>query len=107
MRSPWRRRCWLARCAAGLCLSCPSVPIQKFLRSLGVDVEGTAAEALDGGKDVVGCLDPTEGFGIGVAGVDEGLDRRHQLADRSVGAALDLLLRQVREEPLDLVDPGG
>ena len=32
----------------------PSVPIQKFLSSLNVDVEGAAAEALDGRQDIVG-----------------------------------------------------
>ena len=32
----------------------PSVPIQKFLSSLSVDVEGAAAEALDGRQDIVG-----------------------------------------------------
>ena len=31
-----------------------SVPIQKFLSSLSVDVEGAAAEALDGRQDIVG-----------------------------------------------------
>ena len=33
---------------------CASVPIQKFLSSLSVDVEGAAAEALDGRQDIVG-----------------------------------------------------
>ena len=31
-----------------------SVPIRKFLSSLSVDVEGAAAEALDGRQDIVG-----------------------------------------------------
>src|SRR5262245_5734336 len=84
-----------------------SVLIQKFLASLDVHVEGAAAEALDGGEDVVGGLDPAEGTRIGVAGVDEGLNGHHKFADRSVGAALDLFFRQERKETLDLVDPGG
>jgi hypothetical protein len=32
----------------------PSVPIQKFLRTSGLHVEGTVAEALDRGQNVVG-----------------------------------------------------
>jgi hypothetical protein len=35
-----------------------SVPIQKFLYSGSINVECAAAEALDGGKDVIGGLGP-------------------------------------------------
>ena len=37
-------------------------------------MEGSQAEAVDGGKDVVGGLGPSEGFGFGVVGVDVGVD---------------------------------
>ena len=82
-----------------------SVPILKFLFNFCVDRECATAEAFDGGQDIVGCLGPAEGFGIGVAGLDIGIDRRFQVGGRAMGATLDLLLGQQREEPLDLVDP--
>src|SRR6266702_821181 len=82
-----------------------SVPILKFLFNFCVDRECAAAEAFDGGQDIVGCLGPAERFGVGVAGRDIGIDRRFQVGGRAMGATLDLLLGQQREEPLDLVDP--
>jgi hypothetical protein len=82
-----------------------SVPIVKFLFNFCVDRECAAAEAFDGGQDIVGCLGPAERFGVGVAGLDIGIDRRFQVGGRAMGATLDLLLGQQREEPLDLVDP--
>src|SRR6266567_1211613 len=82
-----------------------SVPILKFLFNFCVDRECAAAEAFDGGQDIVGCLGPAERFGVGVAGLDIGIDRRFQVGGRAMGATLDLLLGQQREEPLDLVDP--
>ena len=70
-----------------------------------MDRECAAAEAFDGGQDIVGCLGPAERFGVGVAGLDIGIDLRFQVGGRAMGATLDLLLGQQREEPLDLVDP--
>ena len=84
----------------------PSVLIQKFLSTLSLDGEGTAAKPFDGREDVVGGLGPAEGLGVGVAGVDIGGDGRLQLLDGAVSTALDLLFGEEREEPLDLVDPG-
>ena len=71
-----------------------------------MDVEGAAAEAVDGGEDVVGGLGPAERLGIGVSGVDVGVDGGFQGLGGSMGAALDLLFGQEREEALDLIDPG-
>src|SRR6266508_1156841 len=83
----------------------PSVPILKFLFNFCVDRECAAAEAFYGGQDIVGCLGPAEGFGVGVASLDIGIDRRFQVRGRAMGATLDLSLGQQRKEPLDLVDP--
>jgi hypothetical protein len=58
---------------------------------LGLDLDGAAAETLDGRQDVVGGLGPTEGL--------------LQFLGGPVGAALDLLFAQECEEALDLVDP--
>src|SRR6266700_4123654 len=82
-----------------------SVPILKFLINFCVDRECAAAEAFYGGQDIVGCLGPAEGFGVGVASLDIGIDRRFQVRGRAMGATLDLSLGQQRKEPLDLVDP--
>ena len=51
-----------------------SVLIRKFLRSFTVEVEGSAAESFDRGKDVVCGLCPAEGSGVTVAGFDVALD---------------------------------
>src|SRR6266446_7459160 len=92
-------------CSVLVLYSQASVPILKFLFNFCVDRECAAAEAFDGGQDIVGCLGPAERFGVGVAGLDIGIDRRFQVGGRAMGATLDLLLGQQREEPLDLVDP--
>ena len=70
-----------------------SVLIQKFLTSLSVHVEGTAAEPLDRCKDIVGCLDPAECPGACIAVVDEGLDGCDEVGYGAVGATLDLACR--------------
>ena len=54
-------------------------------------LEGSGAEALDGGEDVVGGLGPAEGLRVCIAGIDIGGDCRLQLLDGLVSAALDLL----------------
>jgi hypothetical protein len=58
--------------------------------------EGSAAEAVYGGKDVVGGLGPSEGFGLGVVGVDVGFER----VGRSMDATADFLFGEQREEAL-------
>jgi hypothetical protein len=83
----------------------PSVPILKFLCTLSLDGQGAAAEASDRCEDVVGGLGPAEGLWVLVAGVDVGVDGCFQLFGGAMGAALNLLLGQQREEALDLVDP--
>ena len=83
----------------------PSVPILKFLFNFRVNGKGAPAEALDGGQDIVGALDPAEGFWVGVASLDIGLDRCFEFGRGAMSAAFDLLFGQEREEPLDLVDP--
>jgi hypothetical protein len=80
--------------------------IQKFLSTLRLDSEGAAAEPFDGREDIFGSLAPAEGFGVGIAGVNIGGDGRFQLLGRAVRTALDRLLAEQREKPLDLVDPG-
>ena len=70
-----------------------------------MNVEGSLAESFDGSQDVVGGFGPSEGFRVGVAGVDVALDGGFELSRRAMGAALDPLLGQQREEALDLVDP--
>ena len=83
----------------------PSVPIPKFLFNFGMNVEGSLAESFDGSQDVVGGFGPAEWLGIGVAGSDIAVDGGFELSRRAMGAALDLLFGQQREEALDLVDP--
>src|SRR5438094_385456 len=83
----------------------PSVLNQKFLSTLGLDGDRTMTKPFDGGQDVVGGFGPAKGLGIGVAGVDVGGDSGLQRGSRAVGAALDLLVGEQREEALDLVDP--
>src|SRR5437870_11742620 len=82
-----------------------SVLNQKFLSTLGLDGDRTMTKPFDGGQDVVGGFGPAKGLGIGVAGVDVGGDSGLQRGSRAVGAALDLLVGEQREEALDLVDP--
>src|SRR5206468_794716 len=81
-----------------------SVLNQKFLSTLGLDGDRTMTKPFDGGQDVVGGFGPAKGLGIGVAGVDVGGDSGLQRGSRAVGAALDLLVGEQREEALDLVD---
>ena len=81
-----------------------SVLIPKFLFNFGLNVEGSLAESFDGSQDVVGGLGPLEGFRVGVAGGDVVVDGGFELGRRAMGAALDPLLGQQREEALDLVD---
>ena len=82
-----------------------SVPIQKFLCTFGLHVEGTAAEALDRGQNVVGRLGPAKRLRVGVLSVDEALDVGDQLLDRLVGSTLDLFVGEQRKEALDLIEP--
>lgn len=56
-----------------------SVPIQKFLFDFIVDVEGSPAEAVDGGEDIVGRLGPAERSRLSVVGVDVLLDGGFEL----------------------------
>src|SRR5688572_19462480 len=72
-----------------------------------MDFESSEAEAVDGGKDVVGGFGPAEGLWLGVAGVDVGVDVGFEGSGRAMDAAADLLVGEQREEALDLVDPGG
>ena len=72
-----------------------------------MDLESAEAEAVDGGKDVVGGFGPAKGLWLGVVGVDVGVDVGFEGLGRSMDAAADLLLGEQREEALDLVDPGG
>jgi hypothetical protein len=72
----------------------------------GSDVESLETEALNGGENVVGGFGPAEGLGIGVDGVEVGLDRDFQFRRRAVDAAADLLFGDGGEEALDLIDPG-
>jgi len=67
-----------------------------------VDVEGAAAETLDGCQDIVGRLGPAERFWVRVVLTDERLDGRDQFLDRRTSSSLDLLFG---EEALDLIDP--
>ena len=62
---------------------------------------------MDGGEDVVGGLGPSEGLGVGIVGVDVGVDGLFELGDGAEHAAADMPLGEQREEALDLVDPGG
>jgi hypothetical protein len=64
-----------------------------------------SAEALDGSKDVIGGLGPSERFGIGVVSVDERSDVSPEGGDAAIDAAADLLIGDEREEALDLVEP--
>ena len=82
-----------------------SVLNQKFLSTLGVDRDSALTKPFDGGQDVVGGFGPAKGLGVGIAGVDVGRDGGLQRGGRAVGAALDLLVGEQREEALDLVDP--
>src|SRR5882762_7503016 len=109
-RSPTRS----LRQPASVCVSCrstlprssgASVPNQKFLSTLGVDGDRAVTKPFDGGQDVVGGFGPAKGLGVGIAGVDVGGDGGLQRGGRAVGAALDLLVGEQREEALDLVDP--
>src|SRR6266478_427596 len=82
-----------------------SVPNQKFLSTMGLDGDRAVTKPFDGGQDVVGGFGPAKGLGVGIAGVDVGGDGGLQRGGRAVGAALDLLVGEQREEALDLVDP--
>ena len=72
---------------------------------MGLDGDRAVAKPFDGGQDVVGGFGPAKGLGVGIAGVDVGGDSGLQRGGRAVGAALDLLVGEQREEALDLVDP--
>src|SRR5215467_2564424 len=65
------------------------------------------AKALDACEDLVGGLDPDEGLGVFVVGLEERPDGRLQGASAAMSAAAELLLGQLCEPPFDLVDPGG
>ena len=59
-----------------------------------MDIEGAAAEALDGRQDIVGRLGPAERLWVCVVLTDERLDGRDQLLDRRVSSSLDLFFGQ-------------
>jgi hypothetical protein len=67
--------------------------------------EGSEAEAFDVGEDVVGRLDPAEGLGFGVGGIDEGADVVLEIGDGAVNPAAERAVGQQAEPALDLVDP--
>ena len=83
-----------------------SVLILKFLCSCFVSADCSSTKTFDGSENVVSGFCPSKWFGIGVTGSDIGVDRGFQFGCRSMHAAFDLLLRQKREETLDLIDPG-
>ena len=56
-------------------------------------------------KDVIGGFGPSERFGIGVVSFDEQGDVRSEGGYAAIDAAPDLLIREEREEALDLVEP--
>ena len=82
-----------------------SVPILKFLFTLGLHIERSAAEAFNGCQDRVGGLGPSEGLGFCIPGVDVGHDVVFQFFGRPVCAPSDLLLGKQAKEAFDLVDP--
>ena len=57
-------------------LSLASVPIQKFLSSLSVNVERALAEALYGRQNIVSRLGPAQGFRVLILVCNEGLENR-------------------------------
>ena len=83
-----------------------SVLIQKFLCDFALNGQGAAAEASDGGEDVVGGFGPAERLRVCVADGDVVHDGSLQGLGGPVDTAADLLLGQQAEEPFDLVDPG-
>ena len=89
------------------CTDSATVPIPKFaqLRLSRGEFEGSHAEALDGGEDLVGRLVSPERLGVLVYRFDILGDRLLKLDGRAVNSAPDLLLRQIGEEPLHLVEP--
>ena len=66
--------------------------------TLDLDVEGAAAEASDGGEDVVCGLGPADRLWIGVAGVDVGGDGGLQRLGGAVGTTPDLLFGEECKE---------
>src|SRR4051794_29927435 len=64
------------------------------------------AEALDGGEDVVGRLDPAEGLRRSIMVVEKGRDGGFEFLNTAMNAAADLLIGQRGKEALDLVQPG-
>lgn len=59
------------------------------------------APAPNGGNNFVGIGDPLERLGLGVAVVEEAVDRRLKVNDRLEDAALQTTLGQDGEESLD------
>src|SRR5215510_4615963 len=82
-----------------------SVPIQKFLSSLSVNLERAVAKALDGRQNIVCRLGPAQGFRVLIVLCNEGLDDCDQLIDRLVSTPFDLFLGDKSEEALHLIDP--
>jgi hypothetical protein len=72
-----------------------------------VGFEGSKAEPVDGGENVIGRFGPSEGLWLGIMGVDVGMDRCLKIRGRAVDATAKLLLGEQREEAFDLADPGG
>ena len=61
---------------------------------------------MDGCEDFVGGFGPSEGFRIGIVGIDEGADICLELLGGSMHTAPDLLVGDQSEKTLDLIDPG-
>jgi hypothetical protein len=59
----------------------------------------------DGGDDFIGVGYPSEGFGVGFVIVEEAVDGRLKVDDRSEDAALEAALGQNGEEAFDGVEP--
>jgi hypothetical protein len=65
-----------------------------------------ATEAVDGSQDVIGRLDPSEGFWLGIVRLDVGVDGGFKFGGGAMHAAAHLALGEQAEEALDLVDLG-
>src|SRR5260221_1972459 len=68
---------------------------------------GPFTKALDGGKDFVGCLRPSERLWVSVADCDVLANRAFEFDGGAMRSASQLLVGEVREEALHLVDPRG
>jgi hypothetical protein len=73
---------------------------------LGCDVEGLEAEALDGGKDVVGGFGPAEELWVGVDGVEVGSDRGFIPASSSGRISFSVMSGKEADPSGHIVGPG-